>query len=92
MDRLREKSRDSEMTEYTLRSDRDVAALRQRIRAGQYAVDAHNVAGSIVRKLSEINRARRLMGDQPDDRNPVEGEPIRRAHEARRPGPEPSSR
>lgn len=95
-----------EMSGYPLTSDQHVVALRRRIAEGEYSVNARNVASSIVRKLSEINRARRVMDakaadvsgamlqtDIPaGDQTPRESEPTRRGREPRRPGQEPSSR
>jgi hypothetical protein len=58
------------MPRYTLPSDKHVTALRRRVAAGDYAVNASNVANSIVRKLSDINRARRVLRESGDDRTP----------------------
>jgi hypothetical protein len=44
--------------------------LRRRVADGEYAVNASNVANSIVRKLSDINRARRVLRESGDDRSP----------------------
>jgi hypothetical protein len=103
--RLSDPSR-REMSGYTLTSDQHVVALRRRIAAGEYSVNARNVASSIVCKLSEIDRARRVMDAQAadvsgamlqadipaGDQTPRESEPTRRGRERRRPGQEPSSR
>ena len=51
-------------------SDNHVTALRRRVAEGEYAVNASNVANSIVRKLSDINRARRVLRESGDDRSP----------------------
>lgn len=59
-----------EMSRFTLPSDEHVTALRRRIATGDYAVNASNVASSIVRKLNDINRARRLLADAADGRSP----------------------
>ncbi|MGH2961880.1 MAG: flagellar biosynthesis anti-sigma factor FlgM [Solirubrobacterales bacterium] len=62
------------MSRFTLTTDQDVARLRRRIAAGKYAVNAGNVADSIVRKLREVNRARRmLIDDREDDRTRAAG-------------------
>jgi hypothetical protein len=107
MSRLRQSMpRDREMSRYTLTSDQHLVALQRRIAAGEYAVNARNVASSIVRKLSEINRARRVIDAQAadvsgatleddipaGDQTPRESEPTRRGREPRLPGHEPSSR
>ena len=73
-------------------SDQHLASLRRRIAAGHYAVNAHNVAGTIVRKLREVNRARRALGDVEGDRTPTPGEPSHRGPEAQRPRRGSSSR
>jgi hypothetical protein len=59
------------MSRYTLTSDEHVMALRRRVATGDYAVNAGNVANSIVRKLREINRARRVLSETGDDRSPT---------------------
>ena len=58
------------MSRYTLTSDEHVTALRRRVATGDYAVNASNVANSIVRKLRDINRARRVLHESGDDRTP----------------------
>jgi hypothetical protein len=58
-----------QMSRFTLTTDQDLARLRRRIAAGNYAVNAGNVADSIVRKLREVNRARRMLNDREDDRS-----------------------
>jgi hypothetical protein len=58
------------MPRYTLPTDKHVLALRRRVAEGEYAVNASNVANSIVRKLSDINRARRVLRESGDGRNP----------------------
>jgi hypothetical protein len=58
------------MPRYTIPSDKHVTALRRRVADGDYAVNASNVANSIVRKLRDINRARRVLRESGDDRNP----------------------
>jgi hypothetical protein len=99
-------SKENEISRYALASDDYLMALRRRIAAGEYAVNAPNVAGSIVSNLNQINRARRAMDAraaevseamlQEDlgagDRTPREPESTRRAREPRRPDQEPSSR
>lgn len=57
------------MSRFTLSSDEHVTALRRRIASGDYAVNASNVASSIVRKLKDINRARRVLASETDDRS-----------------------
>ncbi len=47
-----------------------VSALRRRIQAGEYAVNANSLATTIVHKLREINRARQLIVAPEDDRSP----------------------
>lgn len=59
------------MPRYTLTSDEHVTMLRRRIAAGDYAVNAGNVANSIVRKLRDINRARRVLRESGDDQSPT---------------------
>jgi hypothetical protein len=58
------------MSRYLMTSDEHVTALRRRIATGDYAVNASNVANSIVRKLRDINRARRVLHESGDDRTP----------------------
>lgn len=58
------------MSRFTIPSDEHITALRRRIATGDYAVNASKVANSIVRKLKDINRARRLMADAADGRSP----------------------
>jgi hypothetical protein len=65
------------MSRYTVSNDQHVAALRRQIATGHYAVNASNVANSIVRKLREINRARRVLDEPEDDRTQPADEPIR---------------
>ena len=57
------------MSRFTLPSDEHVTALRRRIATGDYAVNASSVANSIVRKLKDINRARRVLADAADGRS-----------------------
>jgi hypothetical protein len=59
------------MARYTLTKDEHVIALRRRVETGDYAVDAGNVANSIVRKLRDINRARRVLRESGDDQSPT---------------------
>jgi hypothetical protein len=54
--------------------------LRRRIAAGDYAVNAGNVANAIVRKLRDINLARRVLVESGDDRNPTAPGPTHPAH------------
>ena len=68
------------MPRYTLTSDEHVTILRRRIAAGDYAVNASNVANSIVRKLRDINRARQVLVESGDDRNPTAPGPTHPAH------------
>lgn len=68
------------MPRYTLTSDEHVTMLRRRIAAGDYAVNAGNVANSIVRKLRDINRARRVLVESGDDQNPTAPGPTHPAH------------
>lgn len=62
----------------TRTSDKHLAALQQRIAAGDYSVNAGSVATSIVRKLRDINRARRLLAESGDDQSPGPAEENRR--------------
>jgi hypothetical protein len=59
------------MARYPLTKDEHVTALRRRVETGDYAVDAGNVANSIVRKLRDINRARRVLRESGDDQSPT---------------------
>jgi hypothetical protein len=59
------------MARFTLTKDEHVTALRRRVETGDYAVDAGNVANSIVRKLRDINRARRVLRESGDDQSPT---------------------
>jgi hypothetical protein len=59
------------MARYPLTKDEYVTALRRRVETGDYAVDAGNVANSIVRKLRDINRARRVLRESGDDQSPT---------------------
>jgi hypothetical protein len=77
---------------HMLTSDQHLSTLRRRIAAGEYYVNARNVAGSIVEKLREINRARRALNELEDGRSPRRTESTRRARGSRRPPPERSSR
>jgi hypothetical protein len=70
------------MSRFTLPSDEHVAALRRRIATGDYAVNAGNVANSIVRKLKDINRVRRVMADAADGRSPEAADEDRRSPES----------
>lgn len=65
------------MSRYTVSNDQHVAALRRQIATGHYAVNATNVANSIVRKLRDINRARQVLNEPADDRTQPGGESIR---------------
>jgi hypothetical protein len=58
------------MSRFTIPSDEHITALRRRIATGDYAVNASNVANSIVRKLKDINRARRVLADAADGQSP----------------------
>jgi hypothetical protein len=69
-----------------------LVALRRRIATGDYAVNASNVAGSIVRKLKEVRRARRALAEGEGDRTPTEVEPSRPGREAQPPPRGTSSR
>jgi hypothetical protein len=71
-----------EMSRFTLPSDEHVTALRRRIATGDYAVNASNVANSIVRKLKDINRARRVLADATDDRSPEVADETRQPPES----------
>jgi hypothetical protein len=42
-----------------------VNELRQRVARGDYSVDAHRVAGSLVEKMKLIQAARRRIGSRP---------------------------
>jgi Anti-sigma-28 factor, FlgM len=65
------------MSRYTVSNEQHVAALRRQIATGHYAVNATNVANSIVRKLRDINRARQVLNDPADDRTQRGDESIR---------------
>jgi hypothetical protein len=65
------------MPRYTVSNDQRVATLRRQIATGHYAVNATNVANSIVRKLRDINRARQVLNEAADDRTQPGGESIR---------------
>ena len=65
------------MSRYTVSNDRHVAALRRQIATGHYAVNASNVASSIVRKLRDINRARQVLNEPADERTQTGDEPTR---------------
>jgi hypothetical protein len=60
-----------EMPRQALPTDKHVTALRRRVATGDYAVNASNVANSIVRKLQEINRARRVLHESGHGRIPM---------------------
>lgn len=67
------------MSRSMLMSDQEyLTALRRRIATGDYSVNARNVAGSIVRKLREISRARRVLDEPADGQSPRAAEPTRR--------------
>jgi hypothetical protein len=71
------------MSRFTLSSDEQrITALRRRIATGDYAVNASNVANSIVRKLKDINRARRVLADAADGRSPEVADEDRQAPES----------
>jgi Anti-sigma-28 factor, FlgM len=80
------------MSRFTLTTDQDLARLRRRIAAGNYAVNSGNVADSIVRKLREVNRARRMLNDREDDRSLAGGAPHHLDPEAPPPAPPQSDR
>jgi len=82
----------TEALSYMPFTDQHLSSLRRRIAAGDYAVNANNVAGTIVRKLWEINRARRLIDDAEGDRTQKPAGSTRQAPEARRPRHGPSAR
>ena len=62
------------MSRFILSKDDHVTALRRRIATGDYAVNAGTVANSIVRKLKDINRARRVLADAADGQSPAEAD------------------
>lgn len=68
------------MSRYTLTSDEHVTTLRRRIATGDYAVNAGSVANSIVCKLRDINRARRVLVESGDDQSPTATRPTHPAH------------
>jgi hypothetical protein len=57
-----------------MNTSRDLAELRERIATGSYIVDADRVAGTIVRKLAEVERVRRSLTERRDDRSHEPGE------------------
>ena|ERR671918_2548272 len=91
--RMRESRNDAQMSRFMFMSDEEyLMALRRRIVAGDYAVNASKVAGSIVSKLKQVRRARRALADGEGDRTPTEVEPSRPGREAQRPPRGSSSR
>lgn len=85
-------SKDPLETNEAIDVDQRVSALRRRIQAGEYAVNANSVANTIVRKLRQISQARRLLDDPEDDRSRGRAESTRPDAESAPPPPERSDR
>jgi len=72
--------------------ERRVSALRRRIQAGEYAVNANSVAHTIVRKLRQINQARQALDEPEGDRSRDPDRPSRPDDASAPPPPERSDR
>jgi hypothetical protein len=72
--------------------ERRVSALRRRIQAGEYAVNANSVANTIVRKLKQISQARQHLDDPEGDRSHDPARSSRPDGESAPPPPEQSDR
>jgi hypothetical protein len=57
-----------------MNTTQDLAELRTRIATGSYIVDADRVAGTIARKLAEVERVRRSLTESRDDQSREPGE------------------
>lgn len=55
----------------------ELSDLRRRIAAGEYQVNARRVAASMVQRLIEIARIRRVLEDAEGDRTQPASEPPR---------------
>ena len=72
--------------------DHRVSALRRRIQAGEYAVNANSVATTIVQKLKQISQARQALDDPEGDQSRERARSSRPDDESAPPPREPSDR
>jgi hypothetical protein len=57
------------MSAMTPNSSNEIHELRRKVDGGQYAVDAHLVADSMVQKIIQIGRIRRSLNRPPGGQN-----------------------